>query len=100
MPELRASLDVAVMRVKLGGEYRRFWCPGCEDVHCLNSGWAFNGDVEKPTFSPSVLVTYGPGEGASKCHSWVENGQIRFLADSTHALAGKTVDLPEYPPGF
>jgi hypothetical protein len=37
-----------------------------------------------------------------RCHSFVgchgaEPGQIRFLSDSTHELAGKTVDLPDYP---
>ena len=28
--------------------------------------------------------------------SYVEAGRIRFLDDCTHALAGKTVDLPAW----
>jgi hypothetical protein len=32
-----------------------------------------------------------------RCHSFVRAGRIEFLNDSTHALAGKTVDLPDLP---
>ncbi|MCZ4340562.1 hypothetical protein O4H52_03015 [Sphingomonadaceae bacterium G21617-S1] len=31
------------------------------------------------------------------CHSFVRNGQIEFLSDCTHALAGQTVPLPPFP---
>lgn len=30
------------------------------------------------------------------CHSFVTDGRIQFLSDSTHDLAGQTVDLPEW----
>jgi hypothetical protein len=33
-----------------------------------------------------------------RCHSFVTDGRIQFLSDSTHALAGQTVDLPEIQP--
>lgn len=83
--------------------------------------WEFNGDGDHPTFSPSVLVTSGhyvsffkPGDSCwctynaenperpsratcSRCHSYVRNGMIEFLGDSTHALAGQTVPLPDWP---
>ena len=29
-----------------------------------------------------------------RCHSFVTDGRIQFLSDSTHVLAGQTVDLP------
>lgn len=80
----------------------RFWCPGCKSVHEVNRGWTFNGDVVKPTFSPSVRVTWSwrwpdqPHEHHC-CHSFVRDGQIEFLSDCTHALAGQTVPLPPYP---
>lgn len=32
------------------------------------------------------------------CHSFVRDGQIEFLSDCTHALAGKTVSLPAVAP--
>jgi hypothetical protein len=78
----------------------RIWifCPGCEEAHALrvNSelqpGWIWNGDLEKPTFNPSLLAT-----GAKRCHSFIKDGKIQFLADSQHKLAGQTVDLPELP---
>ena len=90
-----------------------FYCPGCAGAHQIwtktsrSGGWTFNGDVDAPTFSPSVLVTYngpdadgkdigfGPGPPA-RCHSFVTDGQIRFLEDCSHSLAGQTVALPDY----
>ncbi|SDI15562.1 DUF6527 family protein [Pseudomonas panipatensis] len=58
---------------------------------------AWNGDVDRPTFAPSVLVTYpwGPEQMQVRCHSFVRDGRIEFLSDCTHALAGQTVNLPE-----
>lgn len=81
----------------LQGGLIAFWCPGCDHVHHVNSGWAFNGDGDKPTFSPSVLVNAGRANpGAEICHSFIRDGQIEFLNDCTHALAGKVVDLPDF----
>ena len=87
-----------------------------ESPHVANQPhWSFNGDFEKPVFGPSVLgewnewtgarVSTTKGDGPTKrcCHSFIgcngaQPGQIKFLADSTHALAGQTVDLPEIEP--
>lgn len=79
-----------------------FWCPGCDDAHQIVVGtWSWNGDLERPTFSPSVLARFDvspPNEHMSTaCHSFVTDGRIQFLGDSTHQLAGQTVDLPEWP---
>lgn len=100
-----------------------FHCPGCNDIHgvCFSPGrWTWNQDAEKPTFSPSIVVqtghyatgwkkgdecwcTYnaahrnGPSPfRCTRCHSFVNDGRIQFLEDCTHALAGQTVDLPEW----
>ena len=51
--------------------------------------WSWNGDTEFPTLRPSIL-TY---DGRMKCHSFLTDGKVKFLADSTHELAGTTVDL-------
>jgi hypothetical protein len=109
-----------------------FWCPGCEGPHHINvnPGWTWNGDVDRPVFSPSVLVRSGhyaphhkPGDDCwctyiaehpehdkprfrcGICHSFVgssgaQPGEIVFLSDSTHALAGATVPLPSWPAGY
>jgi hypothetical protein len=52
--------------------------------------------MDRPTFSPSILVTWEWGErrGKKVCHSYVREGQIQFLGDCTHKLAGQTVPLP------
>lgn len=69
------------------------FCPGCECAHAMDTRWTFNGDFERPTFTPSISIK---GDDKSPtCHSHVRDGRIQFLADSTHALAGQTVDLPD-----
>lgn len=92
-----------------------FRCPGCGDVHVVptgGGGWGWNGSLSSPSLSPSISVTSGhyashwkPGDECwcgknyhfecYRCHSVVTDGKIAFCADSTHALAGQTVDLPE-----
>ena len=104
-----------------GATYAWFVCPGCGENHApvvarkpgapAGPTWGWNGDVERPTFTPSILVhsTVRLTEeeharlmsGAHVeprplvCHSFVREGRIQFLSDCTHALAGQTVDLPE-----
>lgn len=94
-----------------------FWCPGCECAHQIGSPpWGWNGRLDLPTFTPSVLVRgvqwpreeypdrhkrqhvdVAPG-GDTVCHSFVTDGRIQYLGDCTHELAGQTVDLPDWPP--
>ncbi len=84
-----------------------FDCPGCELGHVVylkhpenrnHPGWDWNNDVNAPTFNPSLLVEYpwwnGEAYDQKRCHSFIRGGQIEFLSDCTHALAGKTVPLP------
>lgn len=71
-----------------------FECPGCGEPHRVPPTWTFNGDLERPTFSPSILVRWG-SDDPRRCHSFIREGRIEFCADSTHPLAGKTVDLLE-----
>ena len=111
---------MAARASKAEGDRLLFWCPGCEHAHMVTYGrgpstWSWDGDVERPTISPSVLVhphqtliddtLEGPALTAPEnvtttplCHSFVTDGRIEYLSDSTHALAGQTVDLPEWPP--
>jgi Family of unknown function (DUF6527) len=95
-----------VVHGQTGEEYgRRFDCPGCGSPHVVTTvgphAWGFNGSDERPTFTPSIEVTYN-GSDAGKdgappavCHSFVTDGRIAFCGDSTHALAGQAVELPD-----
>jgi hypothetical protein len=117
-----------LLRIIEGGQVA-FWCAGCESAHAISiapGGWKFNGDYDKPTFTPSVLVTSGhysadfaerkrkdpahdcwctfrqkhPGVTTFecfRCHLFVKDGFVQFLADCTHELAGKTVPLEAIP---
>jgi hypothetical protein len=82
-----------------------FMCPGCDSAHAVRiegpHAWGFNGDFDKPTLTPSVLVRGGgvggkPWGEPGVCHSFVRDGRIEFLGDCTHALAGRTVDLSDF----
>jgi hypothetical protein len=79
------------------------WCPGCDNLHCVEVEggggpvWDWDGNLEAPTFSPSILVT---GPNFPRCHSFIKAGQWQFLGDCEHALAGQTVPLPPIPEGW
>lgn len=105
-----------------------WWCPGCDGPHQVAVGegagprWGWNGDASRPTFTPSVLVTWREPaalrdmellqkqladraaglidripQADKVCHSFVVDGAMQFLGDCTHALAGQTVPIPEWP---
>lgn len=85
-------------RALVKGDRVYIWCPGCHENHWVNTGpggWTFDGNVERPTFSPSILVEWGNQPGDRRCHSFVRGGRIQFLNDCTHGLRGQTVDLPD-----
>lgn len=89
-----------------------FRCPGCSELdeendrfsaHGLHvyytwfkdgrSGWQFNGDIGKPSFTPSLLNTQPPTD--YRCHLFVTDGKIHYCADCSHKLAGQVVDMIE-----
>lgn len=76
-----------------------WWCPGCDEPHQCDARWTFDGNEERPTFSPSVLVTceWGIKREPRRCHSFVQGGRVQYLSDCTHKLAGQTIDLPDWP---
>lgn len=93
-----------------GGLYGyTFPCRGCGEIHQIKTTgepkWDFNGDVEKPTFSPSYLTWVDPNPNASpepqykkyregfRCHSFIRDGKIEYLSDCTHELAGQTLPM-------
>lgn len=51
--------------------------------------WSWNGDVNAPTLRPSILSRLT----GVVCHCWISEGKVQFLTDSTHELAGQTLDL-------
>lgn len=76
-----------------------FYCPACDRPHGFSTrpgGWQFNGDQEHPTVTPSLLTT-GSGDPNYRCHLFIVNGTIQYTPDSRHAMAGKTVEIPEWP---
>jgi hypothetical protein len=78
------------------GKMMVFYCPGCGCHHYADQRWTFNGDDEKPTFTPSIKVEYGKyPKPPDVCHFYVTDGQIQYLNDCTHDLKGKTVMMQD-----
>lgn len=96
-----------------------FFCPGCRMMHRVPlSGevkWTWDGNEEAPTFYPSLhfggvvrdvsvedhYIATGVWKQKPKpysCHSWVKEGQIQFLSDCSHNLAGQTVPMIDFHP--
>ncbi len=94
-----------------------FWCPGCQCGHGVwLPRWTWNGNFEKPTFTPSLLVTTETAtppvtpENLAQwnekpwlqttvrhiCHSVITDGIINFCPDSTHALRGQSIFMEEF----
>lgn len=96
-----------------------FYCPGCKSHHgprvegsSPGPLWGWNGSLDLPTFTPSILVRgtvpvtddevsrIMNGEKVEPkpfvCHSFVTDGMIQYLADSTHEFAGKTIEIPDF----
>lgn len=77
-----------------------WWCPGCQHPHQCDKRWKFNGNLERPTFEPSILVTdnfSAEDGGPGRCHSFVRDGKIEYLGDCTHSFKGLTIELPDWP---
>jgi Family of unknown function (DUF6527) len=106
-----------------------WWCPGCDEAHRISSGgssgpqWRWNQDVDKPTFTPSVLVRgirqdmnaedlaaydaerkriqdssiLNDPRFGTVCHVFITDGNIQFLGDCTHSLKNQTVPIPDWP---
>ena len=83
------------------GDALHLWCPACQTDHEITlPEWTWNGDVDRPTVSPSILVRYPTMKPhpLNRCHSFVEGGVWRFLDDCTHHLAGTTVEMATVVP--
>lgn len=80
-----------------GKAYHLVRCPACGNSHSFDERWTFNGDLEKPTFFPSMLVTSADDKGnKTVCHSFLTEGVWNYCADSTHKYAGQHVPAPDY----
>ena len=86
-----------VYKTKTGKVYV-FWCKGCEATHSFDvredggqPTWEFNGDMENPSFTPSLHYNYRPF-----CHLNMKNGIIEYCKDCYHKYSGQNVPLEPF----
>ena len=68
--------------------------PNAFYVRDQHPSWSWNGDYERPTVSPSIRLIH---TGNQVDHLFIRDGKIQYLNDCTHELAGKTVDMVDFP---
>jgi Family of unknown function (DUF6527) len=86
-----------------GHQHYYFYCPGCRCMQFFNVGapnsngakWAFDGNFESPTFTPSLRYIGGPT--GTICHVILTNGILNFCGDNPHDHNNKKVPLPVIP---
>lgn len=94
------------------GESYWFWCAGCNTCHRFttklykgqhprgNPMWTFNGNEEKPSFTPSLVYPgwkNTEGKWVGRCHLVLTDGVIKYYSDCHHELADQTVPLEGLP---
>jgi hypothetical protein len=91
-------------RKQEGGSYWLFWCPACKCGHGIPTPrWGFNGNVNCPTFTPSLRRYYTDPETKQEhttCHLNVTDGQIIYHGDCPHDFKGRTVPMEDLPPDY
>jgi hypothetical protein len=80
-----------------------FFCPACQENHVISTvetecsmGHRLEGTLAQPTIIPSILSHGDKSVGKPRCHSFITKGKIKFMRDSGHAMAGKTVTLKPF----
>lgn len=101
--------EIPVSEDNTNGNYMHY-CPGCKQLHMINTLvrnnngaiWSFDGDVNNPTFSPSIHIhsTDAKGNRHTSCHYFIKSGYMHYCNDSRHELSGQIVELPNIPEGF
>lgn len=97
------------------------WCPACKSMHqyrVAKSGgnginpdlpdWSFNGDLENPTFSPSMLITIPERTDRNGvkhprytiCHYILTEGVINYCGDCPHEMKNQSIPLPDLPEDY
>jgi hypothetical protein len=98
--------ECSMVEGKIVGKRYVFHCPGCGHGHSYevrtdgkHPSWTFNGNLESPTFQPSLLM-YGNGtKDMPRCHIFLTAGVVDFLGDCQHEYAGKKYPLPDVDGG-
>lgn len=73
-----------------------WWCSGCKALHPVYLGQGqrtFDGNLDKPTFTPSIYFPRDMLAPGVTCHCFIRAGMIEYCGDCTHELAGQTVPL-------
>jgi hypothetical protein len=92
------------------------WCPPCGEMHNIPDSWTFDGNLNTPTFNPSVKITgkqtvqddkgewtgdwvRGPDGKALDlcCHYFLHAGVLKYCGDCTHSGKGQNIPLPPLP---
>lgn len=89
--------EAPAVLLELSNDCFSFFCPGCNTEHVFHTGpgqWIFDEEMDCPTFSPSLLTNGDLSNStAPRCRLFIRDGQIIYLDDCTHGLAGTVIPM-------
>lgn len=62
-----------------------------------SNNWTWNGDINFPTLKPSISTKQSLNGELVVCHSFVNDGIVEFLSDSTHDKSNMKISLLDIP---
>lgn len=98
------EMKTRIFDVKKG--WYLIYCPACKSDHIFavdtpfsnGKQWKFDGNIQNPTFTPSMNISWGPGETdeipEGRCHFTITQGKVTYHDDCTHEYKGRVIDLP------
>lgn len=87
---------------ELSGQFYAWmvFCPACKTSHAFDKRWQFNGNFDKPTFTPSMNCFWtnpDTKQDVDRCHSFLTDGVWRFLSDCMHAMKDQQHPVIPFP---
>ena len=86
---------------EIAPKFFEFYCPACGKSHFFwtarqngeELSWIFNNDLDNPTVKRDISNDTVVTDGQRLCHLNITDGQIHYLPDCGHEMAGQTVDM-------
>jgi hypothetical protein len=100
---IRLSAKLVKYETEGGSTYIYHYCVPCKHCHQYQvPRWTFNGNIEAPSFSPSMREFYRAKDGGEKtlCHYFLTDGIMKYCGDSPHDMAGKEMPLADIPEDY
>ena len=75
-----------------------YFCQACNLEVSVDSSYGFNNNLVSPTLEKPIVIEWEDELGnLFICRATIRDGRITYSPQDTHALKGRTIDLPDLP---